>query len=238
MATSPRRRRWQWATGAAVAALGLGACGGGHTAVTPAAAATPTRLASSAALTTLPAQTLRAQAVAATAALRSYAFSSEQFLTGTPGTPASTIVGRAILPDTVQYTLTLGGRQEEVVRLPGATYLRTLPGSWHRLTRTVAPHNPLASLLGVLRGMTQLVALPAGSGATLVGRLPWSAARGAGLVTAAAGPALPVTVDLDASHRVTEFKLTLPVSLRGRLLQAVQFTRFGAFNAVAAIRAP
>lgn len=214
----------------------LAGCAGGPTA-RPAAAAAPSPTRSVTPVQARPATELLAAAAEAMRAVRGYSFDAVE----TVGTAASSRVrGRAVLPAAMTYTLTVDTHRQQVVRVGGSAYLRVLPaGRWQRLAGA-ATVDPLTSLLGVLAGLTGVHAAVGPGGSTRVtGALTGAAASRAGLLTVVGtGITLPVTLTLDAAHRVTSFAITVPLRVAGRTVTARETTTYAGFGVVTPITAP
>ncbi|HVB28021.1 MAG TPA: hypothetical protein VNE21_08950 [Mycobacteriales bacterium] len=233
----PRRRRPLVAVVAVALSAGVvaGCTAGKSSATAPASPAAVTATGTS----TASATALRAAALRVTAGLRSYAFLSTQRVSGGGQVTAATVSGVVVTPAAIDYTVTLGGRHEEVIRVGSATFLRALPGPWQRLRHPPVAPDPLSALLRILTDLTRLTAATGGSGSvTLTGQLSPSAARAAGLIPRVGGAALPVTVTLDAAHHVTTLSVRVPVRAGSQTLIVTQMTRFTSFDRVPPIRSP
>lgn len=216
-----------------VAALLVGTLLAGCAAASPSPAAavgTPSA-------TTGPVTELLGAAVGAMRAVRGYSFDAVE----TVGNAASSRVsGRAVLPASMTYILTVDNHQQQVVRVGGSAYLRVLPaGRWQRLAGAPAV-DPLTSLLGVLTGLTGVSTTAGPGGSTRVtGTLTGAAAKRAGLLTVVGtGTKLPVSLTLDAAHRVRAFAVTVPLQVAGRAVTAREATTYAGFGVVTPITAP
>jgi len=218
---------------AAVATLVLsGACASPQH-VPPAASPTAAGAATTAGS---PATGALGQAIAASRRLSSYAFAT----TLAVGSSTTRISGAVVQPDELTYTLTTGGRSEQVVRLLGATYVRTVPGHWKRLPKAQPASDPVQALITVLSGITGPTTSVVVGETVVAGILPPPVAQAAGLLPAGASRTVrvAVSVTIDPAHQVTRLQVVLPVSVRGRVLQAVQTTTFSRFDSVPPITVP
>lgn len=176
------------------------------------------------------------RAVAASKALRSYAFRSEQILRGGPREQRTVLVGRAVRPSSVVYTLTGGATSQQVVRVGGRTYLRVPPAGWKALKKALPTVDPIATLLPLLSDLQA----PRLTGSVLTGKVSAAALSKARLAPGGAAPTglTPVTLGLDSAGRVVSVALTLTVQAGATRLQLDGTTRFSGFNAAPAIRPP
>jgi hypothetical protein len=228
--------RWSLVTALLVSGLGLSGCtnAAGHPGTAPVSSAPVTSASPGTAI-----GPVQGQAIAATRLLRSYAFQAIQTLTGGPVATVTTVTGRVVLPTSIDYTVAVGGKREEVIRVLNVTFVRSIPGPWKRLRRPPRAPDPLRSLLSILSALTNATASAGPGGAqTLSGQLSAAAAHVAGLSPAATGPPVSVNVTLDAAHRITALSAQLQVSAAGHALTVTDVTRFSDFDAVAAIAPP
>ena len=181
------------------------------------------------------AEAARANALAATKALHSYAFDSTEILGG----DTTTVNGRTVLPTSVDYTISKGTNQhEEVLRVSGTTYLRTLPGPWQKMTHPLPATDPMAGLLAALTAARGLTLDPASS--QLTGTLTAHDATTAGLLTTATvtTPTIPVTFTLNPAGRITQFTLTTTLTEGNHPIALSETTTYTAFNTAPPILSP
>jgi hypothetical protein len=177
----------------------------------------------------------------ATKALRSYAFSAEQVLTGGSAPQVTRLTGRAVRPRALAFTLKVGGRTEQVVRLGSMTYRRVPPARYRRLVKAAPVVDPLASLAAILSRLSGVRSSPAKQGTSFTGTLSGADAAAAGLVgnaTAAGGLVVPVQLLVDRHAHVTRLALTVPLQAGTRRLSLRQTTTYGGFNAQPPISRP
>lgn len=174
-------------------------------------------------------------AARATAAQRSYSFIADERIAA--GTVVQThLSGRLVRGRGLAYTLTVGNRRTQVVRLPHATFLRTVPGRWSRLTKPRKLVNPTATLLGVLRGMTATGVITRSGARVVSGQLAAADAGVAGLPQLSA-PAHVVVVVARAGD-VVGVQLRAQTAVNGHPVAISIRTRYASFGHVAAIRRP
>lgn len=178
------------------------------------------------------AEAARVRALAATKALRSYAFSS----VASVGGDRTSVTGKATLPSDVTYVLTKGKSKQQVVRVAGTTYLRSLPGSWQRLRQAQKAGSPLAGLLSALNSAEALT-LDA-SGRHLAGTIAPARAASAGLVKARLSTPVTVTFVLDGAGRVSAFDLRTDVHTAARTVPLTEHTSYDRFNRTPKVTAP
>ena len=179
------------------------------------------------------------KAITATKALRSYAFHASQQLTGSASAQQTVLIGQAIRPGSVSYTLTVGGQTQEVINLAGRTYLRLPPGAWKALAKPKSTVDPVASLLPLLTALAQ----PTLAGNVLRGTVPANVLTAAGLAPTGTAnmsstASTPVTFTLDAAGQVTDLALRIVVKAGAKTLTVQQATSFSLFDAVPTIVAP
>lgn len=179
------------------------------------------------------AESMRSASVAATKALRSYTFAS----TATIGTDRTSVTGRAVLPSSLDYILMKGSTKQEVLRVAGKTYVRSLPGKWSVLThegKSVPPLQGLQRALVAARGL-QFVD---GRG-ELTGTMSAADAASAGLIRSEGinGP-IAVSFRLDSSNRVKSFALHTSVQVGAKQIPLDEQTVYDRFNEAPSIGAP
>ncbi len=231
--TASHRARWSIVALGVLVTAGASGCGTASDGRT-AAGATPTAHHAGAADSA--SVTLR-KAVTATAALHSYRFSSVQSI-GAATKASTALAGEVVRPASVSYTLTAKGKRTQIVRLPAATYVRPLPGTWSKLQRPTSSADPAGSLVALLRAISRPAVTSSAAGRTVLrGRIASAALHSAGLPTSSRD--VQVTVDVNAQHRVAELRISYEVPRAGRPgLAVVSDTRYSAFDAVPAVVAP
>lgn len=226
MTTSSSRWRRLGAATVVVASLaGTAACSGGGS--TPKAAAPSVDPAATAAL---------AEAVRQTGAVPSYAFQATQRISGGTAPQVTVVKGRAVRPASSAYTVTVGTKVQEVVKIGPTVYVRIPPATWQRLSKPTATVDPLASLQALLAG-AQSARL---SGSTLTAQVPAAALAAAQLAPTGATPgaSAPVTFTLDASGRVASVRLALTALAGATTLSVDETTEFSSFGAVPPVVKP
>jgi hypothetical protein len=176
--------------------------------------------------------------------LTSFAFRSVTELPGKAALQRTVVSGRAAVPDKVAYTVSVGDRQVEVVRIGGAGYSRTLPGgTWAKEAGTA----PAAAPVSVLTGVLEAADAPVDKGdVTFDGRvarmievtLTADEVRSTGLLDAAAGSDVTVTLALDLNDRVTRLAVEVPVQAGATTGALRQVTTYGSFGEADDITAP
>lgn len=232
-----RWRRFGAATAVCAALVGVAACSDSSSnRAAPAGPANFTSASASPVLDDPAAVAAVSRAIAASNALRSYAFRSEQILRGGPRDQRTVLVGRAIRPSSVVYTLTGGATSQQVVRVGGRTFLRVPPAGWKALKKALPTVDPIATLLPLLSDLQS----PRLIGGVLTGSVPAAALSKSGLAPRGSAPAglTPVTMRLDNSGRVVSVALSLTVQAGAKRLQLNGTTSFSGFNAAPAIRPP
>lgn len=207
--------------------VGLTACGSANSPA-PAASSASVNAADQAAAAA------RTKAVAAMKAVTSYAFSSTEVL----GSDTTIITGRVVLPTSVDYVVSKGSSQQEVIRVSGATYVRDMPGSFKKLASPGKDPSPLAGLLAALQGAQNLTVDSAGT--HLTGSMTVAQATAAGLISQASSKTaiIPVTFALDSTGRVTEFGLSATLTVGGKQVTMTEDTTYSAFGKVPPVKAP
>lgn len=215
----------------------VAACG--HLPANRSAAAVPVVDSPSAATSATPspkadarAEAARVRAIKAVSALHSYAFAS----TASVGTHRTSVAGRASLPSSMTYVLSENGTRQEVVRTNGATYLRSIPGNWKRLTSSSKSPSPVKGLLDALRLAGSLSLDP--TGRRLAGTINSAQAASAGLVKAGRASDLQVSFALDAYGRVTAFELHTAVASGTTSVPVNERTTYGEFDRSRPVTAP
>lgn len=213
---------------AALLLAGLTACGGPASAPSPAASSASVNAADAAA------SAARDKALAAMKAVTSYAFNSTEVL----GSDTTLITGRVVLPTSLDYVVSKGSSQQEVVRVNGATYVRDMPGTFKKLANPGKDPSPLAGLLAALQGAANLTV--DSSGTHLTGSMTVAQATAAGLISQASSSTamIPVTFTLDSTGRVTEFGLSATLSIGGKQVTLTEDTTYSAFGKVPPVKAP
>ena len=176
--------------------------------------------------------------------LTTFAFRSVTELPGKDALQRTVVSGRAAVPDKVAYTVTVGDRQVEVVRLGATGYSRTLPGgSWAKEAGTA----PAAAPVRVLTEVLEAADAPVDKGdVTFDGRvgrmlevtLTADEVRSTGLLDAAAGSDVTVTLALDLNDRVTRLAVEVPVQAGATTGELRQVTTYGSFGEAGDITAP
>ena len=175
------------------------------------------------------------RAVTQTEALREFTFAATTTLTAKQ-TVRTSLSGRIISGKGIAYQLTVGAKRTQVVRLPGATYVRPVPGSWSRLTKPRAVVHPTATLLALLHGLTPTFVSHPGGRTRIVGMLAAVPAKAAGVpVTGAPARAI---VFLDRSGRVIEVALRSSAAAGSRTVRVAVVTHYGHFGHVPPITRP
>lgn len=238
MTITTRWRRFGAATAVCAALAGVAGCSGtGNTSTSNGTGSRATAAPSASTAADDPAAVAAvAKAIAATRALRSYAFRSEQVLSGGPREQRTVLSGRAVRPTSIVYTLTSGATSQQVVRVGGRTYLRVPPAGWKALKRAPPAVDPIATLLPLL---SELQA-PRLVGSVLTGGVSAAALSKARLAPGGPAPTglTPVTFVLDGAGRVASVRMSLMVQAGSRRLKLDGSTRFSGFNAAPAIRPP
>ena len=177
-----------------------------------------------------------AKAIVMTKALRSYAFQATQRLTGAAAPQLTSLSGRAVRPAAISYDLRVGGKDQQVIKLGGRTYVRQPPAPWTVLAKPGATVDPLASLLPLLTGLTA----PTLTGHRLSGQVPASVLTQARLAPPSAAPnaSTPVTFGLDPTGHISSVTLRVTVRAGARTLVLDEATTFSLFNRAPAIKAP
>lgn len=165
------------------------------------ATSTPSVSASASPSADVAASAALARAETVVAATRSFTFTATEVLSG-DASHATSVEGSVVRGQGVAYTLTANGRVSQVVRITGATYVRSVPGRWSKLRKPRPVTDPAGTLLAVLRGLTQL-SLHAN---VVDGSLPTEAAKAAQLPTGSTPARVEVT--LDAAGHVTKLVVT------------------------------
>ncbi len=180
------------------------------------------------------AQAARAKALTAMKTVTSYAFSSTEVL----GSDTTLVTGRVVLPTSLDYVVSKGSSQQEVIRVAGATYVRAMPGAWKKLAKPGKDPSPLAGLLAALKAVDNLTVDAAGT--HLTGSMTVPQAVAAGLISnASSGTAIiPVTFVLDSAGRVIEFGLSATLTVGGKHVTLTEDTTYSAFGKVPAVKAP
>jgi hypothetical protein len=219
------------------AAAAVTACSGGSS-TTTAATTTPTSTASRSS-DPRAAQVL-SRAERQLAADRSYRFSATETVAAASAS-TTRVAGSVVRGRGVSYTLTVGRTTTQVVRLRGATYVRSVPGRWARLhkPRPVAdPTGSLAAILGGLQGAAVATA-QAGPGTavtTVAGELSAAAAKTAGVPTD--GKPAQVTVTVDSRYRVTNVTVHTSTQAGSTAVAVTLVTSYSDFDRVPALRRP
>lgn len=237
--------RWRTALpGFAAVALLLAGCGSSSPASRSSSASGPRPVPSSSSRSGTPVSATPASALAATlsAALRtmeqinSYRFTAEETLSAARSV-RSLIVGEVVTGEGVAYRLTVGHRQTQVVRLPGMTYLRTVPGHWSRISRAQHLADPSATLLGVLRALQPVTVTIAPHGQqTVRGDLAADAATTLGIP--AHGAAARVSATLDAAGHVVSLTIRAVTSSDGQPIAVLVHATYSNFNQIKPIQRP
>jgi hypothetical protein len=219
----------------AVSLLGVAGCSGSSaspaTPQSPAASAT-----TPAATATEDAAAARAvtQARTATQRLHRYAFSATTRL-GAAQDVTTRIDGRVVRGSGLAYRLVAGGQHTEVVRLRHATFVRKVPGRWHRLHSPRSIVDPTGTLVGVLRGIRATELSGRGGDRRVRGTLAPDAARRAGL------PPLEdlarVELRLDRDNRVTALEVRARTAAGSSTVALVIRTTYR-FGHLAPVRRP
>lgn len=180
----------------------------------------------------------------AAASWERFAFRSVTELPGGDALQRTTVDGRVELPDRVAYRVTVGASEVEVVRIGAASFSRTLPGgSW----RAAAPASDLPSPATVLREVLAAADGPVDRGdVTFDGRegrlievtLEADEVRESGLLDAAGGSDVTVTLALDPRGRVLRLAVELPVQAGTRNGALRQVTTYGSFDTADPVVAP
>jgi hypothetical protein len=224
--SSSRWRRFGAATVVVASLAGTAACSGGGSSH-PSATAPTTDPAAQAALD---------KAVAQTGAVSSYAFRATQRISGGAAPQVTVVNGRAVRPASTAYTVTVGTKVQEVVKIGPTVYVRIPPATWQRLAKPTATVDPLASLQALLAA-AQSAQL---SGSTLTAQVPATALAAAQLAPTGATPgaSAPVTFTLDGSGRVASVRLALTAKAGATTLSVEETTEFSSFGAVAPVVKP
>lgn len=175
----------------------------------------------------------RLKALTITKALRSYAFSSTAVL----GADRTTVHGHANAPANLDYTITKGATQEEVLRISGNSYVRIVPGPWKRLAHPSPASPPLQGLLSALTAARDmhLDSTRTRLTATITGH----DAAAAGLIKASNLAAeIPVTFTLDPAGHVSSFSLSTTLNTGTNTVRLEEQTTYSAFNTAPAITTP
>lgn len=213
---------------AAFAITLLAGCGGSG-----GPAATPVTAPTGAAAATSSAEAVRARALTATEQLHSYTFAS----TETVGADTTRVSGRTVLPAALDYLVSKGTTQQEVIRFTDASFVRTVPGTWKQLAHPAPARSPLAGLEAALAKAGHLAVDT--SGTRLTGSITASDAAAAGLLTAGASSAdIPVVFGLDPTGHVTSFALSTTLSVGGKQLALTERTAYSGFDQAAPIPRP
>lgn len=220
-----------------LSAAALAACS--HGSATTAAiqpvvgSSTQTAVATSTAPTDTRAESARVRAIATMHALRSYAFGAVTQV----GPDRTTVTGRAQLPSTVAYEVAKGAARQQVVRVAGQTYVRSLPGTWKRLVKPARAASPLAGLVSALGAASGLVLDH--NGTRLRGTMTEAQAAASHLVAGAAlAQPVSVTFLLDGTGRVTSFVMATAIRTAGRTVPVVERSQYGRFDTAPPIAAP
>lgn len=221
---------------AALLACGLATsgCAAGHPAAHRAAATSaPHPPAAASPANVAAAQLARAEQVMS--GLRSYAFRTVATLAGGTAAPPTVVAGRIIRPEDLAYTITAGGRTEQVVQVGTAGYVRVGNAAWRRGQARAT--DPLASLLAVLRAFTSRTVAPSAAGYVLRGQVPL---RLVGQVPAGVSRAteVPATLVIDGAGHVTEVSVSVLAAAGARTVRGHTTTTFSAFDAVPRVTAP
>ena len=171
-------------------------------------------------------------AVAVTAALRSYTYAST--VTVAARRPVLTrITGRVVRGHGVTYLSVTRGRRTQVIRVGTRAYVRTVPGRWGQLVHPASVVDPTASLLAVLRGLTDLRLAGA---RTVHGSLPSAVASTARIPTD--GRPADVSVTVDAGGHVLALDVSTSTSVGARSVTVTAVTSYATFDRAAAIKPP
>lgn len=230
--TQQRRR-----SGAAAACVALLAGCSGHPGAAP---ATPSPLATTSATsaTASPSSAAALQrALSQTAALRSYSFTATQALSGGPHKQRVVLQGRVIRrPMATAYLLKVGSKSQQIVQVGGRTYRRLPPGPWRLLVKPIAPTDPLAGVLLLLRNLLD----PSLTGSRLTGHVSAATLVQAHLApgSGSLGTPAPVTLELSPDGHVAALALGLLVPTGSTTLQLLERTAFSGFDRAAAVLAP
>ncbi len=179
-----------------------------------------------------------------TSALSSFAFRSVTELPGRTALQRTVVEGRVAVPDRVAYSVTVGSGTAEVVRIADRGFSRTLPGgSWVPASSAT----PVAAPAVVLRAVLDAADEPVDKGeVTFDGRsarlievvLTADEVRSTGLLDAAGGGDVPVTLALDTQSRVLRLAVDLPVTTGTTGGALRQVTTYGSFGSSAPIEPP
>lgn len=177
-----------------------------------------------------------AKAKAATGALRTYAFRATQKITGGAAPQVTVVAGRAVRPSSLAYTVTVGAKVQQVVKIGPTVYVRIPPGAWNKLVKPTATVDPLASLQALLTAAQS----PRLHGSALTAQVPAAALSAAQLAPSGATPgsSAPVTFALDATGRVASVTLTLTAKAGATTLSVRETTVFTSFGKVAPVTKP
>jgi len=181
-------------------ALTVTACGGSPAKHAAAALPSPSTTASASAPVDAAATAALARAEAVVRATRSFAFVATEVFSGNASHTTS-VHGSVVRGQGVTYVLVANGRTSQVVRLAGATYVRSVPGHWSKLRKPRPVTDPASTLLAVLTGLTDPSVRAAGTAQVVSGSLPPAAAKAAQLPSESAAA---ITVTIDAAGHVTK----------------------------------
>lgn len=181
---------------------------------------------------------------ARTQTITSFAFRSVTELPGGSALQRTVVEGRAVLPDRVAYSVTVGSTKAEVVQIGAQSYSRTLPGGrWKSESGTSATASPVVVLQAVLDAADAPVdkgdvTFDGRRGRLLEVTLTSEEVRSTGLLDATGGSDVPVTLALDPDGRVLRLAVELTVKGGSTTGALRQVTTYGSFGSVAAVEAP
>lgn len=175
------------------------------------------------------------QAVAVTDRLHAFSFTARTTLVARQ-TVRSSLSGRIVNGRGIAYRLSVGGKRTQVIRIRHATYVRSVPGGWSKLTKPRAVLHPTATLVALLHGMAPTFVSHPGHGTRVVGMVAPGQAKAAGVPVSGA-PARAI-VTMDSHHRVLEVSLRTTANAGGHTVRVVVTTHYGNFNNVKPIKRP
>lgn len=232
---SPRGARLAAPLALVLGAAALAGCSGGHSQTSPTAATPAASTSISASPGDAAAARLLARARTQLAAERSYRFDATEVVQA--HTPVTTrLTGAVVRGQGVTYTLTVGKTRTQVIRLPNATYVRTVPGHWAQLRKPRPVADPARTLESVLTGLTNARTSSAAAGTVVTGTLPAAAARSAGIPVSGAGAQIAVTVD--GQGHVVLLTVRTATSAGTQRVPVSVVTRYNDFDHVPALRRP
>jgi hypothetical protein len=173
--------------------------------------------------------------VTATRAVHQFAFMASTTLAANQ-TVKTTLIGRVIRGNGIDYRLTVGNRTTQVIRVHSGTYVRQVPGKWSKLTTPKAIVNPAGTLLALLQEMTPTgVSHPSGN-TRVDGVVAPAAAKAVG-IPATGSPANAVVL-IDRHGRVIAVTLRGTAKAGSKVVHVSVVSRYSHFGHVKPIHHP